>query len=99
MTLVGCESVPFAPQLGVGTSAGSADSPSGLGVQLKLPDQGLLNPKEGAVSETEPETMEVTLPQGITANPAAVNGQGVCGAHQYELSEPTGCPRAQSSAP
>ena len=91
VTLSGCESVPFAPQLGAGTSAGSADSPSGLGVQLKLPNQGLFNPKEGAVTETEPETMEVTLPQGITANPAAVNGQGVCTSHQYEHTE---CPES-----
>jgi hypothetical protein len=76
--LSGCESVPFTPTVLVAPTTTVSESPSGLGFQLKLPDQGLLDPNEGAVSETEPETMEVQLPPGVTANPAAANGLQGC---------------------
>jgi hypothetical protein len=97
LTLTGCEAVPFSPQVLAAPTSTSADTAAGLGFQLKLPDQGLLNPKEGTVAETEPEKTVVTLPQGITANPAAVNGQGVCTLAQYRSASAAsgpgqGCP-------
>jgi hypothetical protein len=97
VTLTGCEAVPFSPEILSAASTARADSPSGLNLQLSLPNQGLLNPKDGAVTETEPETTALALPAGVTANPAAVNGQEACSLAQYKaakaISGPSqGCP-------
>ncbi len=97
--LSGCEAVPFSPEALAGPTTAAAESPAGLGFSLAFPNEGLLNDKEGAVSETQPVRTEVTLPPGITANPAAVNGQGVCTLDQYKaasaISGPgQGCPES-----
>jgi hypothetical protein len=80
--LAGCESVPFSPSILAAPSTASADSASGLGFELKLPNQGLLSP--GGIAETEPEKTEVTLPQGVTVNPSAANGLGACTPAQFK---------------
>ena len=94
--LTGCEAVPFSPKILAAPTTTAAESPAGLGFQLKLPNQGLLNPAEGAVTETEPTKTVVTLPPGITANPAAVNGQGVCTPAQFKSASASfaGCPQS-----
>ena len=90
LSLSGCEAVPFSPKILAAPSAGSAGASSGLGFELQLPNQGLLNPKENAVAETEPVKTEVALPQGITANPAAAGGLGSCSEEQFKAA--TGAP-------
>lgn len=92
--LTGCEAVPFSPQVLAAPSSEAAETPAGLGFALRLPNQGLLSTKEGAVTETEPAKTVVTLPAGFAANPAAVSGQGVCTLAQYEAASVTdpGCP-------
>jgi hypothetical protein len=86
----GCESVPFDPAVKSASTQSSAESSSGLDFQLQLPNQGLLSSKEGAVTETEPEEMEVALPQGITANPAAAQGLSGCSPSQIGLKTAVG---------
>jgi hypothetical protein len=92
----GCEAVPFSPSVVAGPSTNASESPSGLGLALKLPNQGLTTqvPTEGesAVTETEPKETVLTLPAGVTANPAAVNGQAVCPRAQFEFQ--SSCPDA-----
>jgi hypothetical protein len=93
--LTGCQSVPFAPSVTAVPSTGAAESSTGLGFELKLPDEGLLDPN--GVVETEPEKTEVALPTGITANPAAAAGLAGCSEQQYReaTGEPgQGCPEA-----
>jgi hypothetical protein len=95
--LTGCEAVPYEPDVLVGPTTSAADSAAGVDVQLKLPNRGLLNPKDGAVTETEAQRMVVTLPQGVIANPAAVNGLGVCTPAQFKAASAVagpgqGCP-------
>jgi len=90
LSLTGCDAVPFSPKILSAPTTGSADSASGLGFELQLPNQGLLTPNDGAVTETEPVKTEVTLPQGITANAAAASGLGACSEAQFE--EATGAP-------
>ena len=99
VALSGCDAVPFAPNVLSLPGSAIAESPSGLDFQLGLPGKGLLNPNEGAVSETEPETMVISLPAGVTANPAAANGQGVCTPAQYRAASAVsgpgqGCPQS-----
>jgi hypothetical protein len=95
--LTGCEAVPFAPTIAAAPSSKLAENASGLDFELQLPNQGLLGP--GNVTETEPEKVEVTLPKGVTINPSAAEGIGVCTQAQYKAEQidtgpGQGCPEA-----
>ena len=99
LSLTRCDSVPFQPEVLAAPTTTAADSAAGLDFQLKLPNKGLWNPREGAITETEPVKTEVTLPAGITANPAAVSGLGVCTPQQFKAADTTsgpgqGCPES-----
>ncbi|HTR73989.1 MAG TPA: hypothetical protein VMH33_01865 [Solirubrobacterales bacterium] len=93
----GCRTVPFSPQVASQPTSRSASSPSGLNFELKLPNEGLTSPN--GIAETEPEKVEVTLPEGMTANPSFAEGIGTCSEAQYEaekIDTPAGggCPEA-----
>ena len=95
--LSGCQIVPFAPNVAAQPTAKLAESSSGLDFELSLPDRGLLSP--GGISETEPEKTEVVLPQGVTVNPSAAGGMGVCTPTQYQAATAAsgpgqGCPES-----
>ena len=95
--LAGCDGVPFSPGISATPTSRLAESSTGLDFELKLPNQGLLAP--GGIAETEPKKIEVTLPEGVTANPSAAEGLGVCSPAQYKAekidSKPgQGCPEA-----
>ncbi len=90
--ITGCESLDFTPSLSLAPSTSEADSPSGLGVDLKLPqDQAV----EG-LGESDLESSSVALPAGVSANPSAAAGLQACSPAQIALddeSEPS-CPEA-----
>jgi hypothetical protein len=93
----GCEAVPFSPKIAALPSSRLAESGAGLDFELKLPSIGHESP--GGISETQPEKVEVTLPEGVTVNPSAAEGTGVCTQAQYKAekidSKPgQGCPEA-----
>jgi hypothetical protein len=93
--MTNCEAVSFAPSVTAVPTTGSADGASGLDFELKLPNQGLLNP-EGIV-EAEPERTEVVLPQGVRINPSAAGGLSGCTSSEYRSAngEPGhGCPES-----
>jgi hypothetical protein len=95
--LGGCEAVPFAPRIASQLSTRAAETGSGLDFELQLPNQGLLSP--GGIAETEPSKMEVTLPEGVTANPSAAEGLATCTEAQYKAEQleskaGEGCPEA-----
>jgi hypothetical protein len=88
----GCESVPFSPKIAAAPTSSSASSSSGLDFELGLPNQGLTNPS--GIAETEPEKLEVELPNGFTTNASAAAGLTACSDEQFErasLTDP-GCP-------
>jgi hypothetical protein len=96
-SLSGCEAVPFAPGISSQPTSRLTSSPSGLDFQLRLPDQGLLSP--GGIAETEPEKVEVTLPEGLTANPSFAEGISTCSEEGYlreqvDTAPGEGCPEA-----
>ncbi|HTA34765.1 MAG TPA: hypothetical protein VK721_15190 [Solirubrobacteraceae bacterium] len=90
--LTGCELPDFTPSLSLAPSTSEADSPSGLALELKLPqDQG----PEG-VGESDLRSSTVALPAGMSANPSAAAGLQACSPAQIGLdddSEPS-CPEA-----
>jgi hypothetical protein len=97
VSLTGCGAIPFSPKILSGPTTHASDNPTGLDFELGLPDQGLLIPN--GITETQPVKTEVTLPQGVTVNPSAANGQGVCTPAQYKAETATstpgqGCPES-----
>lgn len=97
VSMSGCGAVPFTPNIVSAPTTRSTDSPSGLGFELQLPNEGLLKPN--GILETEPVKTEVLLPQGVTVNPSAANGLGVCTPAQYkaatvESGPGQGCPES-----
>ncbi len=76
--VTGCNLLRFTPSLSVQPETGVADSPTGVEAELKVPQR------------EEPETLAtpplrdatVTLPAGLTVNPAAAGGLGACGEAQ-----------------
>ena len=90
--LKGCDAVPFAPEISSQTSSRLASSGTGLDFQLKLPNQGLLSP--GGIAETEPQKLEVALPEGITANPSLAEGIATCSEAQYRSEQINTAPGA-----
>jgi hypothetical protein len=90
--VTGCNKLHFKASIAVQPDTTSADSPSGLDVEIKVPQSE--NP---ATLATPPlKKGVVTLPQGVTVNPSFADGLGACSPAQIDLAsaaEPT-CPEA-----
>ncbi len=82
----GCADVPFEPEIGLQPTTAAADSPSGLDVDLSMPTDGLTSPE--ALSQAALKRVTVTLPAGMSVNPASADGLGGCSAAQIGLTEP-----------
>jgi len=92
---IGCDVVPFTPDIAVAPSTQQAETPTGLSVQLDIPPDGLLNPS--GIAQAHMKKATVTLPRGVTINPSAAEGLGVCTPEDFAEealhSAPTaGCP-------
>ena len=95
--MTGCDAVPFSPTVSAKTTSSLASNATGLGFELSLPNQNLLSPRAGAITETEPRSTKIVLPEGLTVNPSVAVGIGVCTqaeyqAEQAETSTGQGCP-------
>jgi hypothetical protein len=86
----GCNAVPFAPTLEARPTTNVADSPSGLDVQLHIPQ----NEDPDEIASAHLRDSVVTLPEGMTVNPASANGLGACTEAQVDLhgEDPAQCP-------
>ena len=74
--LTGCSRLGFAPVVEAKPTTVSGESPSGLDFALDVNDEGLTNPS--GVSQSDIKKVAVTLPEGMTANPALAEGLGAC---------------------
>ncbi len=70
----GCEKQRFDPALEIGVTTDEADAPSGLDIKLRA-DQFLSG---SAPSPSTLRSASVTLPDGLTINPDAADGQSAC---------------------
>lgn len=88
----GCDSVPFDPSLNVQSSSQSSDSPTGISVDVNVPQPQ--NPT--GVAESNLKKAVVTLPEGTSINPAAADGLAGCTQAQIALSDTSdpSCPNA-----
>ena len=97
--LRGCNRLPFDPTLSGALTSKLASNPSGLDLGIQMPNHGLENPAEGAVSETQFKRAEVILPEGVTVNPSQAEGLATCSEadyarERYDSAPGVGCPEA-----
>jgi hypothetical protein len=74
--ITGCSLVGFNPTATLTPTTSQASSGTGLAYELTLPDAGLISPNVRYDSELKAD--EVILPEGMTLNPSAAEGLGVC---------------------
>lgn len=88
----GCDELGFDPSFTARPDSGGADLPSGLSFDLRFPQDGLLSPNGRATAHLK--RASVTLPEGMTVNPAAAGGLAACSDEQlgYKMSRPSACP-------
>ena len=88
----GCGMLSFTPRASIQPETSVADSPTGLHVDLHVPQ----NDQPAGLAEPDLRKAVVTLPVGVTVNPAAADGLAACAPAQIELSgpEPASCPDA-----
>ncbi len=75
--LTGCEHLGFAPLLSAAPDTSAADTPAGLTVDVKVPQEGLVDSEGLAMSNIKNTT--VTLPKGVAVNPGQATGLENCG--------------------
>lgn len=90
----GCESLPFAPGLGLRLSDAVADSPTGVQMELTQPEAG----GESGLADAQLKGVTVQLPAGTTVSPAGVQGLAACSEAELGLGEAAsaGCPPASA---
>jgi hypothetical protein len=88
----GCGSLSFAPSLSAVPDTSFADTPAGLSVEVKVPQEGLREP-EGVVASTLKNTA-VALPAGVVINPGQAAGLTACQEEQANVhgEGPQSCP-------
>jgi hypothetical protein len=72
----GCGALPFGPSIHLESPEHAASSPTGLRVDVHLPQQSTL--QAGALGEADLKDTSVTLPEGVELSPSAANGLAAC---------------------
>jgi hypothetical protein len=92
--MLGCGGLGFGPTTEAEPSTTSAESAAGLDFTIDVADEGLKDPDGRAKADIE--AIRIALPAGLTANPSAAEGLGVCSLDQYQAESLAlkGCPEA-----
>jgi hypothetical protein len=72
----GCDELPFTPSIDVSPEQHTASTPTGLSVDVKVPQSTTLEADGRA--ETDVRDTTVTLPEGVQLNPSAATGLEAC---------------------
>jgi hypothetical protein len=72
--VTGCDELQFEPRLAVEPEDSATRSPTGLKVDLSMPQDESL----GGLSDADLKSAVVTLPEGMTINPASAGGRKGC---------------------
>ncbi len=90
--ITGCGKLTFEPQIEVKPDTAMADSPMGMTVAVKVPQNG--EPNNLATPSLKDAT--VSLPQGVSIDPSAANGLQGCSPAQIKLHSEAApeCPNA-----
>ena len=74
--LDGCNRLPFHPSIKVTPDGTAASSPTGLTVDVHVPQEESLN--ASGLAEAAPRNITVSLPEGVAVNPADGDGLQAC---------------------
>jgi hypothetical protein len=90
--ITGCDKPDFTPSIEVQPQSTSTSVPTGLNVDLEVPQ----NENPVGLAEANLKDALVTLPEGFTVNPSRANGLQACSEAQIELHGPgpASCPDA-----
>lgn len=90
----GCATVPFAPTVSVTPATTRQDTPDGLTIDLQVPQ----SQAPGETASAHLKDAAVTLPAGLSLNPAAANGLAACTDVQFGAgtSGAVNCPGASA---
>jgi hypothetical protein len=82
--------VPFAPAIAMTPETTQSDQPDGLTAELTVPHA----PGREEIDSSQVENVTVTMPEGMTLNPAAAHGLEACRPAQIGIGsrEPVKCP-------
>ena len=88
----GCDRLSFAPSFSAQPTTTAPDAPTGLDVKLAFRTEGLVDP--GSTAEPPLKRAVVTLPDGMTINPAGADGLDACSDAQigFGTDQPIHCP-------
>jgi hypothetical protein len=81
VSVTGCSGLDFSPTLSVAPDTSVAGAPSGLRVDLHVPQEESI----GSLAEANLKKAAVTLPIGVAVSAAAANGVGPCSPGQIGL--------------
>jgi hypothetical protein len=87
----GCQDVPFDPSISVTPGTTQADEPTSAAVDLHVPQR---YDDASKLATAHVKDVSVTLPDGMTINPAAANGLAACTDDQFGKGthNPIACP-------
>jgi hypothetical protein len=90
----GCNRLQFEPSISLAPDGQAGSTPTGLSVKVSVPQAVSLD-AEG-LAEADVKNTTVTLPAGVTINPAGADGLEACSEEQIALKspEPPTCPNA-----
>jgi hypothetical protein len=74
--LSGCENVPFGPSIAVSAETKSASTPTGLKVNVKVPQETTLEAHK--IAEGDVRDTTVVFPEGVQVSPSGANGLQAC---------------------
>ncbi|HVO55046.1 MAG TPA: hypothetical protein VMT37_11605 [Solirubrobacterales bacterium] len=88
--VTGCDKLPFNPSITFNPSTHSADSPTGLAIDVHVPQTNL----PFGVATANLKKSVTVLPEGMAVNPAAADGLSGCSEEQIGLhsTAPPSCP-------
>jgi len=88
----GCEKLPFDPGISLTPDEHGAHSPSGLAVNIEMPQGRSFN----GLAEADLKAATVRLPKGVSLNPASADGLGSCSDAELRLGleGPSDCPES-----
>ena len=89
----GCEAIDFEPEASVTPTTDVADSPTGLSVDIRIPQNEGCEagpPVECGLATSHLKDTTITLPEGIALNPSGANGLAGCSSSEIGLTTPLG---------